>query len=109
LYTDHFGDQKKAFDHAAKAREVMTQDAALAKTLGKIAYRRQDYRNAVRFLQESSPKLPDDPELLYFLGMAHYQLKEKAQSKQALGRALALSPNALEAPEARRLLAQLEK
>lgn len=108
LYTDHLGDQQKAQEHAAKAREVFTDDPELAKILGKIAYRRSDYRTAVRFLQESGRKQPRDAEILYFLGMAHYSLQEKNESKQALDRALALDPNASFASEAKKILAKLK-
>jgi tetratricopeptide (TPR) repeat protein len=109
LYTDYFGDQQKAMDHATKAREVLPADPLLAKTLGKISYRRGDYQNALRFLKESHARRSDDPDLLCFLGMAHYQLKHPTESKEALTRALALDPNGSAAPEARKLLAKLQE
>ena len=109
LYTDHLGDQQKALEMASKARETLQDDAELAKTLGKIAYRRNDFPNAVRFLQESSLKRAQDAEVFYFLGMAHYQRKLKDESTRALDRALALNPNAPYAPEVKKVLAELKK
>jgi len=109
LYTDHVGDQAKALDYATKAREALQSDPELAKTLGKIAYRRKDYRSATRFLTESVGKLTGDAEALYFLGMAHYSLKEKDASKRALTQALALNANAPFSADARKTLAELEK
>ncbi len=109
LYTDRLNDQQKAFEQASKARELLADDPDLAKTLGKIAYRRNDSRAAVRFLQESSLKRPDDSEVFYFLGLAHNQLKENDPTKQALNRSLTLNPNAPFAPEVRKILQGLTK
>lgn len=109
LYTDHLGDQVKALEHATKARESLKDDPGLAKILGKIAYRQADYPNAIRYLQESSAKLPDDAEGFYFLGMGNYHRKLKEDSKAALERALSLSPEAPFAAEARKILAELGK
>jgi tetratricopeptide (TPR) repeat protein len=108
LYTDYLNDHQKAFEQASKARETLPEDPELAKLLGKIAYRRADYQNAARFLQDSSQKQPNDTEMLYFLGMTRYNLKETNETKQALGRALALNPDASFAPEAREILARLK-
>jgi tetratricopeptide (TPR) repeat protein len=109
LYTDQLGDQQKALELAKQAREVLTDDADLAKTLGKIAYRRGDFPNAITFLEESSAKHSEDAEVFYFLGMAQYQQKAKEESKSALDRAMSLSPNAAFAPEVKKVLAELEK
>lgn len=109
LYTDHLGDQQKALEMASKAREVLQDDSELAKTLGKIAYRRNDFPNAVRFLQESSLKRGQDSEVFYFLGMAHYQRKAKDESTRALDRALSLNPAAPYAAEVKKVLAELKK
>jgi tetratricopeptide (TPR) repeat protein len=109
VYTDQLGDQQKALGLAKKAREVLTDDAELAKTLGKIAYRQGDFPSAITFLEESSSKRGEDAEVFYFLGMAQYQKKAKEESKTALDRAMALSPNAAFAPEVKKILAELEK
>jgi Flp pilus assembly protein TadD len=109
IYTDSVGDQQKALELAKKAREVLTDNPELAKTLGKIAYRRSDFANAIAFLKESSAKRSEDAEVFYFLGMSQYRQKEKEESKSALDRALTLSPNAAFAPEVKKTLAELGK
>src|SRR5207247_11352085 len=99
--------EKRAYELASKARELLSTDAELARTLGKLNYRRKDYANALHFLQEGIQNRASDPEGLFYLVMAHYQLKENLQSKQALEQALALSLSAPLAAEARPVLAEL--
>jgi Flp pilus assembly protein TadD len=50
----------------------------------------------------------NDGELYYYLGMDYYQLKRSQESKQALGRALALKIPEKQATEARRIMAALK-
>ncbi|HYV27672.1 MAG TPA: tetratricopeptide repeat protein, partial [Candidatus Eisenbacteria bacterium] len=111
IYLDS-GDPQKALEYAMKAREAFPDDADVAKTLGRIADRRGENANAVRFFRESSLKRTEDPEVFYLLGKALSQQKAKAdakaESKTALERALALSPSASFAPDAKRILADLK-
>lgn len=109
LYTDQLGDQKKALEHANKAREALGEDPELTKILGKIAYHQSDYPLAIRLLLESGKKRPEDGEILFFIGMTHYQQKVKDESKRSLEQALKLSPNAPFAAEATRILAELNQ
>jgi Tfp pilus assembly protein PilF len=108
LYADEPATEKKAYDLAVKARQVLPNDIDVAKTLGKLGYRRKDYRYAIQLLQESSRAQAPDAESFYYLGMAHYQLKEKAQSKEALQRALSLNLQAKLGDEARRVMIELK-
>jgi tetratricopeptide (TPR) repeat protein len=108
LYAEHLGDDAKAYPLALKAREVFPEDADLPRTLGILAYRRGDYARSAQLLKESARKRSSDAELLYYLGMAHYRLKEKRESKDALKHALALNiPTKLSA-EAKRVIGELE-
>ena len=109
IYTDRLGDQQKALELASKARDVLVEDAELAKILGKIAFRRNEFEGAVRFLQESSLKRGQDAELYFYLGMAHYKLKAKAESKRALDRAASLNPDAALMPELKKVLSELNQ
>lgn len=108
LYADRFGDYDKAFALAVKAREALPEDPVVAKTLGKVVYRRGDFGYSAQLLQQSARQETNDAELFYYLGMAHYQLKEKQESAAALRRALALNDQAGFAEEARRVLAQMQ-
>jgi tetratricopeptide (TPR) repeat protein len=108
LYVDHFGDYDKAFALAVKAREALPEDTGVAKTLGKVVYRRGDFGYAAQLLKQSAAQETHDAELFYYLGMAHYRLKEKQESAEALRRALALNDKAGFAEEARRVLAEVQ-
>jgi tetratricopeptide (TPR) repeat protein len=108
LYAQHPGDEQKAYDLGVKARVAYPNDPELARTLGVLAYRRGEYARASQLLQESSQPLSQDGEALYYLGMAHYQLKQKAQSKAELQRALGLNLESKLAEDARKTLAELK-
>jgi uncharacterized protein HemY len=109
LCSQRFPDDSKAIDLALKARESFPDDPNLAKAIGVLAFRREDYARAVQMLKESSQKLNNDAESLYYLGMAHYRLKRPEESKQALQKALALNLSPQLAEQARRVLAEIGK
>ncbi|HWD90881.1 MAG TPA: tetratricopeptide repeat protein [Verrucomicrobiae bacterium] len=102
------GDDQRVYDLGVKARAAFPDDSELARSLGILAYRRGDYARAAQLLQESSQKLNQDGETLYYLGMAHYQLKQKSVSKTELQRALGLNLNSKLADDARKALAELK-
>ncbi len=91
-----------------KARESFPEDSRLARALGILAYRQKDYSRSAQLLSESARKADGDAEALYYLGMAQYQLKQRAQSKETLQRALALNVQPALADEARRALKELK-
>ncbi|MBI2929396.1 MAG: tetratricopeptide repeat protein [Verrucomicrobia bacterium] len=108
LYADRFGDMEKAFPLAVKARDILPDDPDLAKTLGKVVYRRGDFTWSAQLLKQSAKQRVADAEVFYYLGMAHYRLKEKKESAAALQQALALNDKDQLADEARRLLAEMQ-
>jgi len=108
LYAEHLGDDAKAYPLAVKARESFPADARLARALGILAYRQGDYSRSAQLLSESARKAESDGEALGYLGMAQYRLKQTAQSKQSLQRALALNIPANLATEARKALTDLK-
>jgi len=101
-------DAATAYEHATKARGALPDDPEVAKTLGILSFRRQEYSRASQLLKESSRKLPNDAEAFYYLGMAHYHCREKPAAAEALRYALAQAPGATFAPEARRILGELK-
>jgi tetratricopeptide (TPR) repeat protein len=106
IHAGHPGDDQKAYDLAVKAREAFPDDPELAKAFGIIVYRRGDFPRAVNLLQESAGKRSEDAELMYYLGMARYRTNKRAESKQALQRALDLGLSGDPAAEARRTIAE---
>jgi len=99
---------QKVYELAMQAREAFPNDPEVAKALGIIVYRQGDYARSARLLQESANKLNGDAKVLYYLGMAQYQLKQPSESKQLLQRALDLNLEAGLAVEAKRTLAELK-
>jgi len=114
LYAD-LGDEK-AYEMAAKAREALPEDTAVARAMGIAFFLRKDYANAARLLEESVRKGSADGKAMYYLGMSHYKLsqqtkdqpREQRESKAALQRALALNVQSEFAETARRVLSELK-
>jgi tetratricopeptide (TPR) repeat protein len=98
----------KAFDLANRLRQSRPNDTEVARLLGIISYRRADYVRAAQLLNESSRTYKSDPEVWYYLGLAHHQLKQKEEARRALGQLLTLETTGSMASEARRLLAELK-
>jgi hypothetical protein len=59
-------------------------------------------------LTEAEEKQSGDAELVYYLGMTQYQLKDKAESKASLQRALALNLSGVQADDAKKKLIELK-
>lgn len=109
LAAQHPGDDQKAFELGMKARGTFPTDAKLAGALGILAYRSGDYSQSAQLLDEIVSNSAKDGELLYYLGKANYQLKQKQKSKDALQRALALNLRSDLADDARKVLAELKQ
>jgi tetratricopeptide (TPR) repeat protein len=107
-HSQHAGDQDKAYQMAEKARASLPDDLELAKTLGLLAYRRAEYSRSMPLLRECAEESGKDGEVLYYLGMDYYKLKQRDQSKQTLQHALDLGvPDSL-AGEARTVIKELQ-
>src|SRR5262249_42640514 len=107
LYSERLGQLSKASDLATKAREASPNEPVIADTLGWILFKKGDYGNALRLLRESGGKLPDQPEIQFHLGMAHYMLGEEEPARIALQKAADASADFPGKDEARQRLALL--
>ena len=107
LYSEHLGQLDKAYDLAQKAREAVPNEPHIADTLGWILFKKGDYGNALRLLQESAGKLPDLPEIQFHVGMAHYMLGEEEPARLALQKAVDAAADFPGKDEARQRLALL--
>jgi tetratricopeptide (TPR) repeat protein len=105
LYGQLSTDSAKAYKLVTKARQAYPDDPDIAKTLGILNYRRELYPQAVELLKQAVAKRKDDPELLYYLGEVHHQLKQSDECKGVLERALTLNLSPGLADDARRALA----
>ncbi len=108
LYAENPGDDTGAYGLAVKAREAFPGDPEVAKALGIIVYRQGDFARSAGLLRESANRRTDDAELMYYLGMAQYHLKQKVESKKSLQRALELKLPLQLAGEAGRAMAELK-
>jgi tetratricopeptide (TPR) repeat protein len=107
LYSDRLGELDKAYDLAKKANEAAPNEPHLADTLGWILFKKGEYGNAARLLQESAGKLPDQPEIQFHLGMAEYMLGEEDPARIALQKAADSTADFPGKDEARQRLALL--
>ena len=107
LYSEHLGQVDKAYDLAKRAREAAPNEPRLADTLGWILFKKGDYDNALRLLQESAGKLPDSPEIQFHAGMANYMMGEEGPARLALQKAVDATADFPEKDEARQRLALL--
>jgi tetratricopeptide (TPR) repeat protein len=105
LYGQLSTDSAKGYELVTKARQAYPDDPDIAKTLGILNYRRGLYPQAAELLKQAAAKHKDDPELLYYLGEVHHQLKQWDECKGTLQRALTLNLSPGLADDARRALA----
>jgi len=87
LYSEHLNDRNRALSLAQEARRRYPQDPAVADTLGWVLVQRSDYRGALPLLLESASKLEGQSEVLFHLGIAHYQLGNEEAARAALQKA----------------------
>jgi Flp pilus assembly protein TadD len=107
LLGEKLPDDAKAHQLASALRQDLPDDPAIAKVLGKIAYRRGDYREATQLLNNAATRQPNDSDLLYHLGMAQYRLKDSS-AKGSLTKAVSLEPNNALSADAKKALAELK-
>src|SRR5262249_48006807 len=106
LYGQRAIDNPKAYELAQKARQTYPQDPDVAKVLAILTYRRDLYPRAAELLREALATRKDDPELVYYLGQVHHQLKQWTECKAVLERAVNLTLAPKLADEAKRSLAE---
>ncbi|HEV2208379.1 MAG TPA: tetratricopeptide repeat protein [Verrucomicrobiae bacterium] len=107
LYAERLQQVDRAYELAAKARQLQPSDPAIADTLGWILYRRGDYSQALSLLQESAARLGDSPEVQCHLGMTCYMLGDEVGARTALLRALQANEDFPEKSDAEKWLAVL--
>jgi tetratricopeptide (TPR) repeat protein len=102
------GADAKAYDLNLRIRQELPRDEDIAAALGKLAYRRGDFRLSIQLLEEVTRRRANDGSAWFHLGLAHLGLKQTPNGKAALERALATDPDAKFVPEAKKLLSELK-
>jgi len=108
IYAKDSSKLDKAFELATKARETMPDDLELTRILGMILVQKSDYARAAGLLKQSPALISSDPESLFYLGKAQFQLKNRTESKVNLQQALALKLSGKEAEAAKQMLGELK-
>jgi hypothetical protein len=97
----------KADELARKARKAFPEDAAVARLLAEISYRRADHRYALTLLNENARRAPLSARELFLAGMCKAQTKDPEGARKDLQAALDAGLAAPDADEARKALEQL--
>jgi tetratricopeptide (TPR) repeat protein len=108
LYSEHFEQFDRALELAKRARALLPQDARTADTLGWVLVKKGQYVQGIPLLQECTAKLPDEPEVQYHLGVAHYMLGNEPAALGEFEHALELGSAFPHADDARARLAILK-
>ena len=98
----------RASEIATKARAAFPDDLEVDKAFGVILFLQGDYIRAERQLKETAVVNNTDPEILYYLGMAQYNLKKSAECKKNLQKALSLNLPTRFLQKTRRILTELK-
>ncbi|MFZ2446308.1 MAG: tetratricopeptide repeat protein [Syntrophobacteraceae bacterium] len=109
IYCEYTGDAEKAVKLARTAKDGAPNDPNIADTLGWALYKNGNFDWALTYLQESAAKIPENAEVQFHLGMTQYQLGNMEEAKKALTRALEIKPDFRGAPEAQKILIELQK
>lgn len=104
LKAENFNEIDQAYELAKKARDLLPGDAAVADTLGWIAYKRRDYELALGLVKESARQLGEHPMIQYHLGKAYAANGNKTEAADALNKALELGLDGDHAEDARTIL-----
>ena len=103
-FDKHKNDVKKAAEFAVQARELAPSNPEIADLAGWLTFRRGDYDWAHTLLKEAARDLPQDPSAQYHLGRSMYVQGKAPEAELQTSKALEISENFFEAPEARSFL-----
>ncbi|MGH9242594.1 MAG: tetratricopeptide repeat protein, partial [Vicinamibacterales bacterium] len=109
IYAEEGTNLDKALTLASNAKKELPQSAEVSDTLGWVYYKKDLAALAVEHLEESAQKLPNNPDVLYHLGMTYAKLGDKAKSRTALERALQINPKFTGAAAARQTLTSVSQ
>ena len=100
-------DDQAAIDRASTITRRLrgTDVPAFQDTYGWLAYLQGDYDTALEYLSAAAAALPDEPTVLYHLGMTQSALGQTEEARASLQRALELGESFTRDPEGGRALA----
>ena len=83
IYAEQGTNLDVALQLATTAKQQLPDDPSVDDTLGWVYYKKDLPALAVKPLEESLKKLPDNAEVLYHLGLTYAKLGEKAKARDA--------------------------
>ncbi len=104
LYANRLKDPQRAMELIKSAHTRAPEDARVSHLLGRLVFQQGDYQWASSLLEESSRKLPSDPEVSYDLAWSRYSLGRVAEAEAAMAAAAKAGPAFTQAQEAKRFL-----
>jgi tetratricopeptide (TPR) repeat protein len=107
IYSEHLGQLDRALELAKQARNLAPNAPAVSDTLGWILFKQRDLQGAIQLLQDAASQVPDEPEVQFHVGMAHYMRGEEEPARVALQRAVDLGAGLPGLDDARQVLAVL--
>jgi Flp pilus assembly protein TadD len=105
IYLDANRNLDEALQLAQTAQQQLVQEPHVADTLGWIYYKKNMLPAAIQHLESGAQKMPNDPTVLYHLGMAYKQSGDWNKARVALKQALTINPGFDGAGEAKKALA----
>jgi tetratricopeptide (TPR) repeat protein len=93
---------------AKKAKAQLPDDPRVADTLGRACIVKGLYDSAIAELSDAAEKMPENPTVLYHLGLAYWRNDEKHQAVEALAKALKIKKAFPERQAAAQLLQEIE-
>ena len=107
----HNIEDQAAIDRASMITRQLrgTQEPAFQDTYGWLAYLRGEYDTALEYLSAAATALPDEPIVLYHLGMTQSALGHEEDARTSLQRALELAERFAAEPEGGRSLLDVDR
>jgi tetratricopeptide (TPR) repeat protein len=109
IYAEEGTNLDVALQLASNAKQQLPDSAVVDDTLGWVYFKKDLPSMAVRPLEESLKKMPDNADILYHLGLTYAKIGEKAKAREILERALKLNPQLVGAASARQTLASVSQ
>jgi len=109
LLAEYSGNLDEALHFALKAKSENKDDPFIRDTVGWVYYKMGLYDDAIRELEFSADKIPDNVTANYHLGMAYFKKGNKKSAKEKLKKALSLDNNFFQAGEAKKVLLELNR
>ena len=108
LDSEQFNEIDKAYELVTKYRSALMQQPESADTVGWVLYRHGDYTYALSVLQDCVSKKPDQPEMVFHLGIVQYMLGQEQAARETFQRSLKIKKDFVGHEEAQTCLALLD-